>query len=284
MDGRAYPWGETPPALCAVNSAEGRRFLAAEIDRQNPPRPPEASGGCSCVTRRDAPPPPPTVLPAATWDADQSLPPQALEAIRNQQMEWTNVCLSPYGLLHAAGNAAEWVNDAYDNRYYLATPLRNPLGPDEGRIWSSRDRTGTGLKTDAHVYRGGSYLSGDPTRIKVGASAASVDELAAWWRGVADSAALKAGCDPSQRPFIGFRCARSIGLAQRPAAAEPPAPQLSYEEFIKGLQAPTGRTDRLPSPPPARMSGPHPSSPASVPPLRRPTIPAGLSGPKPVGP
>jgi iron(II)-dependent oxidoreductase len=51
---------------------------------------------------------------------------------------------SPDGLLDVAGNAAEWVADAFDFDYYGYAPDRNPMGPD--------------LATD-HVLRGGSWAS-----------------------------------------------------------------------------------------------------------------------------
>ena len=49
---------------------------------------------------------------------------------------------SPYGLYHMAGNAAEWVSDWYDRRYYAESPEKNPKGPETG---------------DKKVFRGGSW-------------------------------------------------------------------------------------------------------------------------------
>ncbi len=40
--------------------------------------------------------------------------------------------VSPYGLLDAAGNAAEWVSDWFDPEYYAHSPAKNPTGPAGG--------------------------------------------------------------------------------------------------------------------------------------------------------
>jgi formylglycine-generating enzyme required for sulfatase activity/predicted Ser/Thr protein kinase len=39
---------------------------------------------------------------------------------------------SPYGVLNASGNVAEWVADWYDGAYYANSPGRDPLGPPTG--------------------------------------------------------------------------------------------------------------------------------------------------------
>jgi formylglycine-generating enzyme required for sulfatase activity len=46
--------------------------------------------------------------------------------------------VSPYGAYDMAGNAWEWVNDWYDENYYRASPLSNPLGPYTGKDKVSR--------------------------------------------------------------------------------------------------------------------------------------------------
>jgi len=57
---------------------------------------------------------------------------------------------STYGLYHMAGNAAEWVSDRYDRRYYRNSPEKNPTGPESG---------------DTRVIRGGSWEDA-PKRIR----------------------------------------------------------------------------------------------------------------------
>lgn len=57
---------------------------------------------------------------------------------------------SPFGVLNATGNAAEWVQDWYSGRYHRLAPRRNPRGPAHGF---------------EKVVRGGSYASGTDVRI-----------------------------------------------------------------------------------------------------------------------
>ena len=45
---------------------------------------------------------------------------------------------SPYGARHMAGNIAEWVQDWFENDYYVRMPERNPPGPRPGRYKSVR--------------------------------------------------------------------------------------------------------------------------------------------------
>lgn len=203
-DQRKYPWGDKSPSSgVAVNCIAGRRFLAAEMDRQNPPKPPPPPpGGCSCVKPEDQPPPPPTQLPDVTWDVDAVLPPEALRAKEAGFLEWDKVFLSPYGVFHMAGNACEWVYDGFDPTYYSVSPIVNPEGPETAEV---------------HVFRGGCYL-GD-------------EDITTYWRGyylpVKGSGRRERRSSGAlyDRPYIGFRCAKSIGLfepGQKKAA--PPAP------------------------------------------------------------
>lgn len=193
-DGRTFPWGEKVETS-TVNWSGGRRFLAQEMDRQNPPVSPEPpkTFGCSCVKKADIPPPPPTRLPDVTWDVDQWLPPEALEAINLSFLKWDETYPGPYGCMHMAGNAAEWVQDWYDPAYYSTGVLANPVGPEAGEV---------------HIYRGGSFLSsrGDD----LSGRARGIEK-----KGVKLTARQRRNPDP---PFIGFRCARSLDIVRQPTA------------------------------------------------------------------
>ncbi len=81
---------------------------------------------------------------------------------------------SPYGVLDMAGNAAEWVADYFDSRYYTYAPDHNPTGPD--------------IVVD-HVLRGGSWAS-------------PPEHAQTFFRDSSHSV------EPNLR--IGFRCARSL--------------------------------------------------------------------------
>ena len=183
-DGRPYPWGVKPPGETIVNSVAGRRFLAAEMDRQHPPPPPpkKKQPWFSCRREPDPPPPPPRVLPVETWDTSQTMSPEAVEEV----VEWAEPLTSPYGLLHMAGNAAEWVADWYGAEAYAANGQLNPVGPSHGQ---------------GRVYRGGSYLSGRDEELMTTAREGAIEEPA------------KRGCLPDGRPIIGFRCAKDIPVA-----------------------------------------------------------------------
>jgi formylglycine-generating enzyme required for sulfatase activity len=117
-----------------------------------------------------------------TFDVDKSLPAMAIAMKEREMFEWDKEYPSPCGILHMAGNAAEWVADWYDEKYYGDAPLRDPEGPG---------------KTSGRVFRGGSYLS------------TGADSLKTWAR-AAGQGREASGCDGSGRPFIGFRCVKSI--------------------------------------------------------------------------
>ena len=48
---------------------------------------------------------------------------------------------SPYGAMDMSGNAAEWVNDWYDNQYYKISSEQNPKGPASGSVRVVRGST-----------------------------------------------------------------------------------------------------------------------------------------------
>ena len=86
---------------------------------------------------------------------------------------------SPYGAHDMAGNAREWVQDWYDERYYVSSPKKNPAGPDKGT---------------EKVVRGGGWIS-----------------LA---NGVRTTAREKR--DPAARSTsVGIRCAKSLPEAKK---------------------------------------------------------------------
>ncbi len=85
---------------------------------------------------------------------------------------------TPEGVLHLAGNVAEWVQDWWDPGYYALSPAADPPGPAEG---------------DYRVVRGGSWTQ-------------PADEL---------RASARAYHNPDKGAgHIGFRCAR--GLRSQP--------------------------------------------------------------------
>ncbi len=87
--------------------------------------------------------------------------------------------VSPYGAHDMAGNAREWVQDWYDERYYAASPRNNPPGPHNGT---------------EKVVRGGGWL-----------------QLST---GVRTTAREKR--DPAARSTsVGFRCAKSLAEASK---------------------------------------------------------------------
>lgn len=210
-DGRLYPWGNEVSADCTINWGVGRQFLAAEMDRQNPPKPPKRPQrfGCAGCVKEELPPPTPTSLPSLTWNVDQLLPPQVLSAIAAQKMKWEKHFDSPYGALHLAGNAAEWVFDFFDENYYSVSEIYDPEGPAYGK--------------KGHTFRGGSYL----TKNK--------EELMTCRRGYPRNANMIAGCDDRGTPMIGFRCAKSAGPRRAKQKSETEQ-ELSLEELMKIIE------------------------------------------------
>ena len=183
--GQTYPWGEDLPSAQLINTPSGRGYLATEIDRLKPkPRHVEESGGLFAKAKTPPPPPPPTQLPAVTWPVGSWPDTARMVGITNAPGRW-----SPYGVCDMAGNAAEWVQDVYGRTYYREGEFRAPTGPQTGAV---------------HVIRGASYLSEDP-------------ELVAWWRGAPGNDVQLNGGHASGRPAIGFRCAKTLDLAAKPA-------------------------------------------------------------------
>ena len=79
---------------------------------------------------------------------------------------------SPFGVVHMAGNAAEWVADCYEPNYYHNSSERNPSGP---------------LTGEKRVLRGGSWVD-VPSALRA----------TAWF-----------SADPNfEDRTIGFRCAK----------------------------------------------------------------------------
>jgi formylglycine-generating enzyme required for sulfatase activity len=187
-DGRVYPWGEDKLGAIA-NCPVHRTQLAESMDKQNPPLPPDPvpAFGCSCFKQPALPPPPPTELQAVTWQVGMGLPPQSLQAMSEgvfQPVATNDV--SPFGLLHMAGNVSEWVQDMYDEKWYTMSDVKNPQGPEKG---------------DGRVFRGGNYTSG-------------MEALDVTWRGQEEGGTQrrrtkKKGRNADLSP-IGFRCVRSL--------------------------------------------------------------------------
>ena len=81
---------------------------------------------------------------------------------------------SPYGIYDLVGNVWEWTSDWYLDTYYQISPLRNPLGPDSGKL---------------RVLRGGSWMDNKYIVRSV----------------------TREGVTPIQATsYIGFRCVRSL--------------------------------------------------------------------------
>jgi formylglycine-generating enzyme required for sulfatase activity len=164
-----FPWGDAKPAQVFANNPSGRQALANRITQARMPPPDQ---------RKGAPAPPPFQLPKATWPVKSLVPEEASTYMIAPDLP----AVSPYGVYHMAGNAAEWAADAYNPRYYYQAPTRNPVGPETGA-----DR----------VIRGGSFIHGDT-------------EITTHHRLPADARNpnYKKGVAKDNTPFVGFRCAK----------------------------------------------------------------------------
>ncbi len=189
-DGRLYPWGNEAPSKRAINSSKGRTFIAEKWESDSPLPPPEeedAHAGCGCISTEAVenrkPDKPKRTLGAVTWAVDKHLPAQPLN---DPDFQWRQETPSPYGCLHMAGNAAEWVYDFYSPRYYSISDVKNPKGPARGR--------------KGHVIRGSSYMGAGDEGLRTYARGFPVDQK------------MKEGCNRAGKPFVGFRCAKSLGF------------------------------------------------------------------------
>lgn len=192
MDGRRFPWGTNALSQVSINCVQGRKMIAEEMQRQNPPKPPEKTTAQKLKLPNSQPAmskPVPVALPAETWDVDQHLPKEALQAMAAGVFEWKHEFTSPFGVMHMGGNAAEWVADVFEKGYSCDFPkYRDPTGPEKGEL---------------RCFRGGSYQSGAEADLTVFVRVAATDPT------------LRSGCS-RQGPFIGFRCAKSLAAAASP--------------------------------------------------------------------
>ena len=88
---------------------------------------------------------------------------------------------SPYGVWDMAGNAREWVEDAWDESYYMTSPARNPV--NEGSV-------------GRYVVRGGAWC------------------LTEW---DARTTSRQVLISSAQRRYMGFRCAETVPTPLPPA-------------------------------------------------------------------
>ncbi|MBM4050476.1 MAG: hypothetical protein FJ279_35730, partial [Planctomycetes bacterium] len=117
---------------------------------------------------------------------------------------------SAYGVLDLAGNAAEWVQDSWDESFYQTSPVRNPVNDQ-----------GAGQR---YVVRGGAYC------------------LTEWDARATSRQFLYSG---AQRRYLGFRCAESVP-PPLPPAAKVSERVLFYAAFDGHLHADAAKGERHP--------------------------------------
>lgn len=192
VDGRRYLWPGDSAENRYLNTAQGRQFLAQQIDMQKPPpvEPVKQKQGILDRLSGESAPPPKqaqqrTQLAEVTWNVASALPPEAAEGKYDDRLATTN----QFGFLHQMDNVSEWVADAYSQTWYRVCSIRNPQGP-----------TNDLPKAAARVFRGASYLTREEP------------ELLVTRRGSPKNAQGLAGLDPvGGRPMIGLRCAMTPG-------------------------------------------------------------------------
>jgi len=94
---------------------------------------------------------------------------------------------NPYGLYDMAGNAAEYVFDAFDPYYYQYSPANNPTGPGPQLLIGR-------LPGELAIWRGGSWISAS-------------QNCRSAYRGTIHDTAQHVYLDSA---FVGFRVARSL--------------------------------------------------------------------------
>lgn len=69
-------------------------------------------------------------------------------------------CISPYGVLDLSGSLWEWINDYYDEKYYIQNESENPSGPASGR---ERVKRGSNWMNHPHTFRAAYRAKSSPT-------------------------------------------------------------------------------------------------------------------------
>ena len=91
------------------------------------------------------------------WDDDKVARDHANFDGRNGKDKWkTNAPVGSfppngYGLFDMAGNAPEWVADAYDATYYSKAPKKNPFKEPKGQFYQSIARGGSWRFNTFHI-------------------------------------------------------------------------------------------------------------------------------------